>query len=77
MESFEVEILKPKAANILYDLESMKLIRLKKRAVSAKPGKKVSKVNVLTQIEKGLKEVSLIQTGKIKPKSLKAILNEK
>ena len=77
MESFEVEILKPKAANILYDLESMKLIRFKKRAVSAKPGKKVSKVNVLTQIEKGLKEVSLIQTGKIKPKSLKAILNEK
>jgi hypothetical protein len=77
MESFEVEILKPKAANILYDLESMKLIRLKKTSISAKPGKKTSKANVLTQIEKGLKDVSLIQAGKIKPKSLKAILHEK
>ncbi len=40
MESFEVEILKPKAANIPYDLESMKLIRLEKRNIYAKPEKK-------------------------------------
>jgi hypothetical protein len=53
MESFEVEILKPKAANILYDLEPMKLIWSKKRNLPLKSDKKTPKTNVLSQIEKG------------------------
>ena len=76
-ESFEVEILKSKAANILYDLEAMKLIRLKKKQVIAKKGKKKPAKSLISQIEKGLQEVSLIQSGKIKPKTLHEILNGK
>lgn len=77
MESYEVGILKPGAADILHNLEAMKLIRLKKGPAPAKTAKKQAKTSVLSQIEKGLKDVSLLQTGKIKPKSLKAILHEK
>lgn len=77
MTSFEVEILKPKAANILYDLEDMKLIRLKKRGALLKKKKKKPAKNLMSQIETGLNEVALIQSGKIKPKTLSEILHGK
>ena len=77
MESFEVEILKAKAANILYDLEAMKLIRLKKKGLLTKKSKKKTDKNLISQIEAGLNDVALIQSGKIKPKSLRDILNGK
>ena len=77
MESFEVEILKAKAANILYDLEAMKLIRLKKIGLLTKKSKKKTDKNLISQIEAGLNDVALIQSGKIKPKTLRDILNGK
>jgi hypothetical protein len=77
MESFEVEILKPKAANILYDLEEMKLIRLKKKGVMAKKSKKKADKTLINQIEAGLADVALIKARKIKPKTLSEILNGK
>jgi hypothetical protein len=77
MESFEVEILKPKAANILYDLEAMKLIRLKKRGLVAKKAKKKTGENLINQIEKGLTDVALIKSGKVRPKTLREILDAK
>jgi len=55
----------------------MKLIRLKKRNLPLESDKKAPKTNFLSQIEKGLKDVSQIQAGKIKPTSLRAILHEK
>jgi hypothetical protein len=76
MENFEVEILKPKAANILYDLEAMKLIRLTKRDLPNKSTKKSAK-SLIAQIETGLKDVSLIRSGKIKSKTLSEILHGK
>ncbi|MFI5205608.1 MAG: hypothetical protein ACHQVK_01590 [Candidatus Paceibacterales bacterium] len=77
MKNFEVEILKPKAANILYDMEDMKLIRLKKNGALKKKNKKKPAKNLMAQIETGLKDVSLIQAGKIKPKTLHSILHGK
>lgn len=73
MENFEVKILKPKAANILYDLEAMKLIRLTKRERPKNNMKKPVK-NLIDQIETGLHDVSLIQAGEIKPKTLREIV---
>jgi hypothetical protein len=74
MQSFEVEILEPKAENLLYDLQRMKLIRLKKKPAKRKNTKALRKP-LLSQIEKGLKDVSALQSGKLKKKSLSDILN--
>jgi hypothetical protein len=76
MENFEVQILQPKATDILYDLEAKKLIRLTKREMPKKNAKKPDK-SLIAQIETGLTDVSLIRSGKIKPKTLSEILHGK
>ena len=76
MQSFEVEILQPKAANLLYDMQEMKLIRLRKQSNLKKVMKRGDE-NLMEQIELGLKDVARIQTGKTKAKTLKQMLHGK
>jgi hypothetical protein len=71
MESFEVEILKPRAANILYDLEAMKLIKLQKKNTSAKILANKKGSDLIPQIAEGLSDAALSPKGKSRPRALR------